>query len=73
MIDWVDEAWTREVGAPAAAQDEPVAELLAVARGHAVFCRRDVARVVMALRMEFAGQRHPANAGPARRWTCFRP
>jgi hypothetical protein len=36
-----------------------VAELLALARGHAVFCRRDIARVVMALRVEFSGQDHP--------------
>jgi hypothetical protein len=30
-----------------------------MARGHAVFCRRDIARVVMALRVEFSGQDHP--------------
>src|SRR5688500_17753414 len=59
VIEWVDEAWTREVGEPAAQEGEPVAELLVLARGHAVFCRRDVARVVMALRMEFSGQDHP--------------
>lgn len=28
-------------------------------RGHAVYCRRDVARVMMALRVEFSGQDHP--------------
>src|SRR6266508_1526161 len=33
--------------------------LLALARGHAVYCRRDVARVAMALRVEFSGQDHP--------------
>jgi AcrR family transcriptional regulator len=59
VVDWVNEAWTREVGAPAAQEPDPVAELIALARGHAVFCRRDVARVVMALRMEFSGQDHP--------------
>jgi AcrR family transcriptional regulator len=59
VIDWVDEEWTREVGDPAREEPTPVAELLALARGHAVFCRRDVARVVMALRVEFAGQDHP--------------
>jgi AcrR family transcriptional regulator len=59
VIDWVNENWMREVGEPAARQDGPVAELLALARGHAIFCRRDIARVVMALRMEFAGQDHP--------------
>lgn len=59
VIHWVYENWMHEVGDRAAQQADPVAELLALARGHAVFCRRDVARVVMALRMEFAGQDHP--------------
>jgi AcrR family transcriptional regulator len=59
VIEWVGETWLREVGAPAAQERDPVAELLALARGHAVFCRRDVARVIMALRFEFSGQDHP--------------
>ena len=59
VIDWVNENWMREVGAPARQEPDPVAELLALARGHAVFCRRDIARVVMALRVEFSGQDHP--------------
>ena len=59
VIDWVDEAWRRDVGEPAARHPDAVDELMAMARGHAVFCRRDVARVVMALRLEFAGQDHP--------------
>lgn len=59
VIDWVDESWRREVGRPAAREPDPVSELLALARGHAVFCRRDVAGVVMALRVEFSGQDHP--------------
>jgi AcrR family transcriptional regulator len=59
VLDWVHESWMREVGDPAAQEADPVAELIAMARGHAVFCRRDVARVVMALRVEFSGQDHP--------------
>src|SRR6187397_2478904 len=59
VIDWVDENWIREVGDPARREPDPVAELLALARGHAVFCRRDIARVVMALRVEFSGRDHP--------------
>jgi AcrR family transcriptional regulator len=59
VICWVYENWMREVGEPAAQHADPIAELLALARGHAVFCRRDIARVVMALRLEFAGQDHP--------------
>ncbi|HEV3047975.1 MAG TPA: TetR/AcrR family transcriptional regulator [Solirubrobacteraceae bacterium] len=68
VIEWVNETWMREVGEPAAEQPEPVAELLALARGHAVFCRRDIARVVMALRMEFAGQDHPVGHETERIW-----
>lgn len=59
VIDWVNENWLREVGEPAEQESDPVAELIALARGHAVFCRRDIARVVMALRVEFGGHDHP--------------
>ena len=30
-----------------------------MARGHAIFCRRDVARVMITLRLEFSGKDHP--------------
>ena len=59
VIGWVDESWLREVGDRAASESDPLSELIALARGHAVFCRRDVARVVMALRVEFSGHDHP--------------
>ena len=59
VIDWVYKSWTRDVGEPARQEPDPVSELLALARGHAVFCRRDIARVVMALRVEFSGHEHP--------------
>jgi len=59
VIDWVNENWIREVGEPAKQEPDPVAELIGLARGHAVFCRRDIARVVMALRVEFSGHDHP--------------
>jgi AcrR family transcriptional regulator len=59
VIDWVYDSWIREVGDPARQAPDPVGELIAIARGHAVFCRRDVARVVIALRLEFSGQDHP--------------
>jgi AcrR family transcriptional regulator len=58
VIEWVNENWMREVGDPAKRAPDPVGELIALARGHAVFCRRDIARVVMALRVEFSGQDH---------------
>jgi AcrR family transcriptional regulator len=59
VLHWADETWQREVGGPAKQESDPVAALLAMARGHAVLCRRDIARVAMALRVEFSGQDHP--------------
>jgi AcrR family transcriptional regulator len=59
VLEWVDETWRREVDAPAERQANPVDALIALARGHAIYCRRDVARVMMALRIEFSGQDHP--------------
>src|SRR4051794_8593157 len=61
VVEWIDETWWSEVGGLVESESagDPLAALLALARGHAVFCRRDVARVAMALRMEFAGRDHP--------------
>jgi AcrR family transcriptional regulator len=59
VVEWVNETWWDEVGGPAEDQPDPAAELIALARGHAVYCRRDVARVMMALRVEFSRQDHP--------------
>jgi AcrR family transcriptional regulator len=58
-VEWVARTWEEEVGRRAAREVEPVAALIAFARGHIVFCRRDIARVMMALRVEFAGREHP--------------
>lgn len=59
VIEWVDQSWREEVGPLIDRESNPIDALLAMARGHAIFCRRDVARVVMALRVEFSGQDHP--------------
>jgi AcrR family transcriptional regulator len=59
VIDWVDETWRQEVGGLVEQEPDPVIALIVLARGHAVYCRRDVARVAMALRLEFSGQDHP--------------
>jgi AcrR family transcriptional regulator len=59
VVAWVDEAWRREVGESVEREVDPVLALVALARGHAVFCRRDVARMAIALRLEFSGQEHP--------------
>jgi AcrR family transcriptional regulator len=59
VLRWTDETWQREVGEPANLESDPVAALLTMARGHARLCRRDIARVGMALRVEFSGRDHP--------------
>ncbi|MGI8874745.1 MAG: TetR family transcriptional regulator, partial [Egibacteraceae bacterium] len=41
VVEWVDETWRREVGGLVDQQPDPVAALIALARGHAVYCRRD--------------------------------
>ena len=59
VVQWVDETWWREVGGLVDEQPNAASALIALARGHAVYCRRDVARVVMALRIEVSGRDHP--------------
>src|SRR4029453_12180125 len=59
VVDWVAESWERDVWDPAQRAGAPVDILVALARGHIVFCRRDIARVMMALRVEFDGRDHP--------------
>lgn len=59
VLHWADETWQHEVGEMANKESDPVPALLSMARGHAVLCRRDIARVAMALRAEFSGQDHP--------------
>lgn len=59
VVAWVDENWRQEVGRIVEQERDPVMALLLLARGHAVFCRRDIARVMIALRLEFSGRDHP--------------
>jgi AcrR family transcriptional regulator len=61
VIEWAFDTWRREVGFDRLDEQQrgPVGALLALARGHAIYCRRDVARLVIALRLEFSGQDHP--------------
>src|SRR3954452_18598715 len=59
VLDWINETWRSEVGDPAEGEPDPVAALITLARRHAIYCRRDVARVMMALRVEFSDQDHP--------------
>lgn len=59
VLEWVDQTWWPEVGALAEDQPNAAAGLLALARGHAVYCRRDIARAMMTLRIEFSGRDDP--------------
>ena len=59
VLAWVEETWYEQMAPLIADADDPVGALIAVARGHAIYCRRDIARVMMTLRVEFAGQDHP--------------
>jgi AcrR family transcriptional regulator len=59
VLEWVWQTWGEEVGSIAERQPDPASSLIALARGHAVYCRRDVARSVMALRLEFSDPGHP--------------
>lgn len=59
VVEWVSKTWDAEVRRPALAEADPLTSLLTMARGHVLYCRRDVARVMLTLRIEFAGQDHP--------------
>lgn len=59
VLEHVDATGREEVGRLADRESDPVAQLITMARGHAVYCRRDVSRVAIALRIEFSGQDHP--------------
>jgi AcrR family transcriptional regulator len=61
-FEWILQAWQQEVGVLVEKESDPVLALLTLARGHAVFCRRDFARVAVALRVEFSGQEHPVGS-----------
>lgn len=59
VLEWVQENWYAEVGGRVATAKNPADALVELARGHAIFCRRDIARVMMVLRVEFGEQEHP--------------
>lgn len=59
VVEWVSETWDAEVRQPALGQEDPLASLLTMATGHALYCRRhDGAKVMVTLRVEFTGQDH---------------
>jgi AcrR family transcriptional regulator len=65
VIAWVEETWWAEMGEVVAGATDPLHALRLVARRHAVYCRRDVARVMTALQVEFTDPAHPVGAAVA--------
>ncbi|WP_166351945.1 TetR/AcrR family transcriptional regulator [Phytoactinopolyspora limicola] len=59
VVGWVKETWAAEVGQVLTDHGNPADALLALARNHAIYCRRDVAAVLLNLRIEFDSQDHP--------------
>jgi AcrR family transcriptional regulator len=59
VVSWIEETWWSEMAKVIVPGADSVEALVGVARSHAIFCRRDVARVRMVLSVEFSGQDHP--------------
>lgn len=58
-VEWVHDTWFAEVGTAFEEDLPPVEALVELARRHAVYCRRDIAGVMAALRVEFFSRDHP--------------
>jgi AcrR family transcriptional regulator len=58
-VEWVHDTWYAEVGSVFDEDLPPAEALVELARRHAVYCRRDIAGVMTALRVEFASRDHP--------------
>lgn len=65
VVAWVEDTWHSELGHLLGDDGDPLGALICVARGHAVYCRRDVARVMMTLRVEFSDLDHPVGRAVA--------
>ena len=58
-LDWVYETWYADVGSVFDEELPPVEALAELARRHAVYCRRDVAGLMVSLRVELVARDHP--------------
>lgn len=58
-LEWVRETWWAEVGTVFDEDLAPAEALVELARRHAVYCRRDIAGVMTAIRVEFGTRDHP--------------
>jgi AcrR family transcriptional regulator len=58
-LEWVRVNWLAEVGTVFDEDLPPLTAVAELARRHAIFCRRDIAGVMTAIRVEFGAQDHP--------------
>lgn len=58
-LDWVYATWYADVGSVFDEELAPVEALAELARRHAVYCRRDIAGLMLTLRFELAARDHP--------------
>ena len=70
-VEWVHETWYAEVGTVFEEDRPPVEALVELARRHAVYCRRDIARMMVALRVEFSHREHPVGDAVRREVTAL--
>jgi AcrR family transcriptional regulator len=59
VVAWIKETWWAHMAEVLTDDADPVHALKSLAREHAIYCRRDIARVHMVLSIEFSGQDHP--------------
>src|SRR3954454_17670994 len=61
-LEWVHETWYAEVGTAFDEDLPPLDAFVELARRHAVYCRRHIARMMVALRVELGARDHPVGA-----------
>lgn len=60
VVDWFHQSWQQEVGRLLVVDSADTTDtLITVARRHAIFCRREIAGVLLNLRVEFGQRDHP--------------
>lgn len=69
VLAWIVELWDTEVRPLVEREKEPTEAFFALARAHAAFYQRDVARVTGTLASEFAGKDHPVGRAVVEAYT----
>jgi AcrR family transcriptional regulator len=65
VVAWIEETWWEHMAEVIADDADPAEALIVMAREHAVYCRRDIARVRMVLSVEFSDRDHPVGRAVA--------